>query len=82
MNNKGFTLIEMMVTTAILSIITLGTMQLLNNMLLASQTADIKANLNSLTTSMAGVAANQITCTQAVTTTPQTFGQAFQFNSI
>ncbi len=82
MNQKGMGLIEVMVSVVILSIVALGIAQAMNNALLVQQTADVKQNLTSLVTSTTGIASNQITCTQAVTATPQAFGSPLQFNSL
>lgn len=82
-NNKGFTMIQAMVTVAIMSIIALGLAQMLNNVLLASQTADQKLNVNSLVASTAGVASNTVTCTQAITIVSQVYNpDTIEFNGL
>lgn len=66
-SNKGFGLVEVMISLAILSVVVAGTMQAMQNAMLVSTTADQKANLNSLIQSEMGIAFDQITCTQAIT---------------
>ena len=78
-NQRGFGLIEVMITLGIMSVVMLGLCTAINNAILVSQTADTKQNLTSLVGSTAGQALNQVTCTAAVTATPQTYGQPFQF---
>lgn len=79
-NQKGFGLLELMISVGILSIVMMGLMQVTVNALLAQQTADVKAALTTLVLTETNVAFNQATCTTAITKTPQTFGQAFEFD--
>lgn len=79
-NQKGFGLVEVMITLGISSVIALGLATIMNNAILVNQTADTKANLTSIVSSEAGIAFNATTCTTAVTLTPQTYGGAFQFD--
>lgn len=81
-NTNGFSLTEVMISMLIMSIVMLGTAQMINHVMLVSQTADAKANLMTLVTSAAGVAANQATCTAAVTQTPQTLSDKFRFDTL
>lgn len=81
-NQKGFGLIEVMITLGILSFVMLGTLAALQNALMVSQTADQKANLTSVVSSNAGMAFNQVTCTLAVTKVAQTYGQPFHFDTL
>lgn len=81
-NQKGFGLIEITVAMGILSIIMLGTMQAIQNSIIVSQTADAKANVTSLVASMAGMAANDITCTRAVTKISQQYSDEFKFDTV
>jgi prepilin-type N-terminal cleavage/methylation domain-containing protein len=81
-NQRGFGLIEVMITIGIMSVIMLGLMTATEHAMLVSQTADTKQNLTSLVSSAAGQAFNQVTCTAAVTQTTQTYGQPFQFGDL
>lgn len=81
-NNKGFGLIEVMVTLSILSIVMLGMMQTMANALLVAQTADTKSNLAYLVTSTASAASSEVLCSAAVTAVSQQYGQDLQFNAL
>jgi prepilin-type N-terminal cleavage/methylation domain-containing protein len=81
-NQKGFGLIEVMMTLGISSVIALGLATMLNNAMLVSQTADTKASLTSIVASEAGIAFTAATCTTAITLTPQAFGGEIQFDTL
>ncbi len=81
-NEKGFGLIELMVSVGLISLVMLGVMQTITQAVLVSETADQKAALTALVNSTAGQAVNTTTCTAAITATPQTYGQNLQFGSL
>ncbi len=79
---RGFGLIEVMITIGILSVVALGLTTILNHAMLVSQTMDQKVNVTNLVTSMSSIASNAVTCTQAVTQTPQQYGSNLIFNGL
>lgn len=81
-NQKGFSLIGILVGMAILSIVMVGTAAALNQALLTSQTADAKVSVTSVVSGTAGKAFNEATCTAAVTKVAQGFGNNIQFDDL
>lgn len=81
-NQKGFGLVELMVTMGILSFVMLALMQATMNAMLVSATADTKNALSSLVASTAGQVFDQTTCTLAVIKVSQNYGQPFQFDGL
>ncbi len=72
-NQKGFSLVGVMIATGIMSIVTLGMMTQMQVQLLQQATADTKASVTALGQSITGVAMNVTSCTAAITRTPQTY---------
>lgn len=81
-NERGFGLIEVMITLGIMSVVMLGLMQTIEHAMLVSQTADQKNNLTSIVGSTTGTALNNVTCTLAVTQTAQTMSDPFHFGTL
>lgn len=81
-NQRGFGLIELMVTLGIMSVIMMGLMQLTVHTMLVSATADQKNNVTSITGSTTGVALNGSTCTVAITTKPVQYGSPIVFGTL
>lgn len=81
-SNKGFSLISVMITVAIMSIIALGMMQLIENTVTAANTGEAKNNVNSLIATELGVASNPVTCTQAITQVDQGINSLSSFDIV
>ncbi len=80
MNNKGLSLIEVMVSLAIMSIILLGTTQQMYMTTLQAQTTDVKISSAALNSSISQLALNEAACTAALTKTPQILGADIVFS--
>lgn len=81
-NNKGFGLVEVMITLGIMSVVMLGLMQLTTHAMMVSQTADQKQNVTSISGSTTGIALNNFTCTAAITKEEVKFGGPVVFGEL
>ena len=79
-NQKGFSIIEVMIAASIMVIVALGVMQSIYTSVLGANAADIKNSLNALNGSLSQIATNQVSCTTAITKTQQTYGQMVRFD--
>lgn len=79
-NQKGFSLIEVMIAMGIMSVATMALMQLTVQNMLTNNLADVRSALNSLVVSQTGIASNAATCTKAITQTKQLYSSSFQFD--
>lgn len=79
-NQKGFGIIEVLVVTAIMSVVLAGIAQMSQYSMLTSSTADLKNQATALTASVSQVALNDTSCTLAVTKTPQAYSQHIKFD--
>ena len=79
-NNNGFGLIEAMIALGVMTVVALGTAQVMYNGLLANQTNDSKTSMVALDGSLSQIALNQTSCTMAITKTVQNFGTAVRFD--
>lgn len=82
MNNKGFSLIEVMLAMGVMSVVALGTVQMLEHTILISNTAEAKSNVTAVVASAAGVANNVVSCTAALTKVSQTLTDTIQFDTL
>lgn len=73
MTNKGFSLIEVMVTLGIMSIISLGMMTQMEVGMLQQSTIEQKAAVTALTQVVSMTALDTVSCTQAITVKPQAY---------
>jgi competence protein ComGC len=81
-NQGGFGLVELVIVMGLMSVIMMGMIQLTEQTMRVSNTADARASLTSIVTSAAGQAFNQATCTAAVTKSIQSYGPSIQFDSL
>lgn len=72
-DESGFGLVETLVALTIMSIVLVGTMSLIRFTLLASATGDAKNSVAALVGSLTGIALNPVSCTLAVTKSPQSY---------
>ncbi len=79
-NQKGFSLISVMITMGIMTIITLGMMTQMRVQMLQQTTADVKAAVTALGQSVSSTAIDTTSCTLAITKTPQAYGQNVRFD--
>lgn len=79
-NSKGFSLIEVMVSVAILSVVLAGITQATVFSQMQTTTADVKNSVASVTGYVGQIALNERTCTAAITKVPQSFGNPIRFD--
>ena len=79
-NEKGFSLIEVMVSIAIMSVAMAGLMELQYVSMLQSTTADVKNSVTSVTGYVGQIALNQQACTAAITKISQNYGNDVRFD--
>lgn len=78
-NQRGFGLIEMMVSIAIMSVVLAGMMQVSYIQSVQQQTNDVKNAVSSVSGSIAMTALDQTSCTAAITKSIQSYATDIQF---
>lgn len=79
-NNKGFGIVGLMAMVVIMSIITMASVSMMQNMIKASNMTEAKSSLVILSQDISNIAANDVTCTAAVTQVSQPMVGEIQFS--